>query len=208
MKNLLRNINKSWVLNPKLVLTFCSFALVLAALYLVLAPYADDIKLYFSKFTDSTNGYHYVNRLSKSDNVPIDESKLKPIPLENTLVIPKIQVDAPIHEGVDDSTLNLGVWRKPFPGNPLIGGNTVLTAHRFLYVSGPNTFYHLDSLAIGDKFIIYWEGKEFDYEVTDARIISPTETWIEEPTTEPTVTLYTCTHNAENRIYIRAKLLQ
>jgi sortase (surface protein transpeptidase) len=49
------------------------------------------------------------------------------------LSLPKIRWDAITHEGPDDSTLNLRVWRKPASFDPEQGGNTVLTAHKFLH---------------------------------------------------------------------------
>ncbi len=188
----------------KKTLQVAAIILALISVYLIISPFWEDIVLPFKKLFDATDGYHYVNQVNKTDN---SDSILKPIPLENTLVIPKIQVDTPIISSSSESALNSGVWHKPLPGNPLTGGNMVLTAHRFLYLSGPNTFYHLDKLAVGDSIIIYWQAKEYDYSVFETKVIAPTETWVEDETTDNIVTLYTCTYNAENRILVRAKLI-
>jgi sortase A len=182
--------------------------IAVVSMFLILAPLMGEILLPLKELFDSTGGYVYQNKLVATDNqTKIDQSKLKPIPKENVLVIPKIQVDAIIHEGPDDSTLNLGVWRKPNSFDPELGGNTVLTAHRFLYTFGPNTFYSLDKIEKGDKFIIFWNQKEYDYEVFEKLEVQPTDVWVEDNTTDPTVTLYTCTKDAVTRIVVRAKLI-
>ena len=180
----------------------------LISLILISAPYLNDILMPLNQLFDPTKGYKYQNNLMATDNQSvIDKSKLKPIPKENVLVIPKIQVDSEIIEGTDEKTLDKGIWRKPDSSNPELGGNTVLTAHRFLYTFGPNTFYHLDKIVIGDKFFIFWNQKEYDYEVFEKREVQPTEVVIEDNTVEPIVTLYTCTKNAERRIVVKAKLI-
>lgn len=136
--------------------------------------------------------------------------EVKPIPQENMLIIPKIGVDGLIHEGESTTTLNKGIWRRPFSSNPEDGSNTVLLAHRFMYTSGPNTFYHLDKLEIGDQFQIFWEGEEFNYEVFETSVVKPTEVAIEAPTEEDIVTLYTCTPiwTSKNRLVVKAKPIE
>jgi sortase A len=132
------------------------------------------------------------------------------VPEENTIVIPKIGVDGRVHEGKSLATLNKGVWRRPRSSTPDKGGNTVFVAHRFLYTSGPNTFYHLDKLTQGDRFVIFWEKKRYVYEVTETRIVLPEELDIEAPTREPVLTLYTCTplFTADKRLVVRAKVIE
>ena len=69
----------------------------------------------------------------------------------------------------------------------------VLAAHRFLYTSGPKTFYYLDRLQIGDQFSIVWNGVPHTYGITSIQVVSSQAVEIEKPTLQPTVTLYTCT---------------
>ena len=54
-------------------------------------------------------------------------------------------------------------------------------------------FYHLDKLLEGEYVLIYWEGKEYPYIVTETKIVEPTQLEIEAPTKEHILTLYTCT---------------
>jgi len=54
----------------------------------------------------------------------------------NRLIISKIGIDAPIIESVNETYgLNHGVWHLPESSTPDIGGNTVLTGHRFKYLA-------------------------------------------------------------------------
>lgn len=54
-------------------------------------------------------------------------------------------------------------------------------------------FYNLDKVKIGDYIIVYWDGKEYDYQISTEETVLPTEARIENPTDEPQLTLYTCT---------------
>lgn len=129
-----------------------------------------------------------------------------PIPKTNNIVIPKIGVDTPILEGKSALTLNDGLWRRPKTSTPDLGGNTVITGHRFMYSTGNKTFYHLDKLAVGDPITVYWKGRAYGYRVTSQKVVAPTEISIEEPTTDERLTLYTCTPlwTSKNRLVITA----
>ena len=136
-------------------------------------------------------------------------SDLRPIPSENTLFIPQIGADGKVFEGNSNATLNKGFWRRPKSSTPDKGGNTVIVAHRFLYTAGPKTFYNLDKMEVGDKFALYWEGKEYNYEVFEVTIVAPTAVEIEGYSDEAMVTLYTCTPlwTAKDRLVVKAKLI-
>lgn len=110
----------------------------------------------------------------------------------NYLIIPAIDVASPIYEGETDNTLAKGVWRIPSGSTPEHESNTILTAHRFQYTFGPQTFYHLDKLKKGDTIYVYWQGIEYTYEVTQTFGVSDTSVEIEDPTSKPLLTLYTC----------------
>lgn len=179
--------------------------IIAIALYLILAPFLPQLKLILDKLLDQTDGYQYQSQLAEKEGIP--SSQLNPVPEENTLVIPSIGVNAVIHEGPDINTLLKGPWRRPLSSSPDKGGNTVITGHRFQYTAGPNTFYHLDKLVEEDKIIVFWDQKEYDYEVSDIQIVAPDATEIENNTKEPILTLYTCTPlwTAKNRLVIIAK---
>ncbi len=93
------------------------------------------------KASTKNDGFIYASIEAPEEIIP----ELKPIPKENRLVIPKISVDGEINTGGKES-LDKGLWLRPDTSNPSLGGNTVIVAHRFLYSSGPITFYHLDKM--------------------------------------------------------------
>jgi sortase A len=132
------------------------------------------------------------------------------VPLRNVLLIPDIGVDGLIYESEDPVVLNYGIWRRPQTSTPDRGGNTVFVAHRYLYTTGINTFYHLPKMEVGDSFYVYWQQKQYTYEVYTVETVLPTEIEIEENTEEPIVTLYTCTPlwTSEYRLVVRAKLIE
>ena len=178
-----------------------SFVVFFLGMYITLMPVIPEIKFNVVKAKD--NGFIYPSQIAPADFVPKKE-----IPLENRLVIPEIGVDGELNEG-DKAALEMGLWHRPGTSNPALGGNTVIVAHRFLYSSGPITFYHLDKMQIGDEFSIYWEGKEYVYKVFDIFEVNPDQTEIEEDTVNNIVTLYTCTplYTANKRLVVRAELV-
>lgn len=186
--------------------------LVVLAGYIMFIPFVPEVTAMYNKQTDKTRGYKYQSALAtkeaKRDDISIES--LKPIPKENTLVIPQIGVDSVIVEGIGPDSLDRGLWRRPNSSTPDKGGNTVITGHRFLYSSGPKTFYDLDKIKIGDKFFMYWDQKEYDYEVVDIFTVEPDQVEIEDEAPEPLLTLYTCTPlwTAKQRLVIRARLIQ
>jgi sortase A len=130
--------------------------------------------------------------------------------MRNVLLIPKIGVDGLVYESEDPVVLNYGIWRRPQTSTPDRGGNTVFVAHRYLYTTGINTFYHLPKMEVGDQFFVYWQQKQYTYEVFTVDTVLPTEIEIEENTEEPIVTLYTCTPlwTSEYRLVVRARLIE
>lgn len=179
--------------------------------YILWIPFLGEITRLVRSSSDKTNGYVYQSRRAleqiKSGAIQIEQRSLKPIPLDNTLVIPKISVDAKVLEGNTADILNTGFWRRPKSSSPDKGGNVVITGHRFLYTSGPNTFYDLDKVHKGDDIILYWGGKEYSYVVDEVKIVAPTAVEIEEPTQEDVLTLYTCTPlwTSKQRLVVKAR---
>lgn len=125
----------------------------------------------------------------------------------NRLIIPKLQVEEPIREGVDERTLDQGIWRRPHTSTPEQGSNTVLVGHRFTYHNQP-PFYHLDKLAIGDSIVVVYGQKIYVYHVSGTQVVSPNEASIEALSHEPKLTLYTCTPlwSAAQRLVYTASL--
>ncbi|HNQ31506.1 MAG TPA: sortase [Candidatus Woesebacteria bacterium] len=185
--------------------------LVLLSAYIMFIPFVPEVTAFYNKQTDKTRGFKYESRLAiqEAERLGISREYLKPIPNENRLVMPQIGVDSLVVEGIGPDVLDKGLWRRPNSSTPDKGGNTVITGHRFLYSSGPKTFYNLDKVQIGDKFFLFWEGVEYDYEVVDIFVVEPDQIEIEDNTPEPLLTLYTCTPlwSSAQRLVIRARLI-
>jgi sortase A len=105
------------------------------------------------------------------------------------IVIPKIEVDAPIVDGVTWEDLKKGVGHLPGSANPGERGNLYLAAHNDIF---GEIFRYLENLEVGDEYFIYAGEQEFRYVVTEKRIIEPTDVEVMLPTTEPVATLQTC----------------
>ena len=126
----------------------------------------------------------------------------------NKILINSIGVNAEILEG-DESELNLGIWHIPYTSNPANGGNTVIIAHRYLYNYGPNTFFNLDKLVLGDQIKITWDSQIYTYKVTETKIVESTQTDIQNNTPNSILTLYTCTSltDTSKRLVVIAELI-
>jgi sortase A len=116
------------------------------------------------------------------------------------LYIPQINVNVSIETGADSSVLEKGAWhRKPENGDPVRGGNFVLSAHRFVMSFTPqgtaikSPFYNIGKLVIGDRIFVDYQGKRYQYEISDTYTVKPDAVEIESPTKEPQLTLYSCT---------------
>lgn len=193
-----------------------SVIVIVFGAYILLIPVIPEIGFAISYAKSGGNKTIDVPAIEKFKRLDIDSeggvasasTDLVADDLNNKLVIPKIFIDGNIYEG-DKEALLKGIWRRPNSSTPDAGGNTVIVAHRFLYTSGPNTFYHLDKLEVGDKFSILWKNKVYNYEVFDVSIVDPSQIEIEENTINPIITLYTCTplYTAEKRLVVKANLV-
>jgi len=186
--------------------------IIIGLVYILAAPYLPHLNYLYKTKTDKSQGFVYDSEFARKklqqDNV--DLSILKPKPTENTLVIPSIGVDARIYEGESTRALDRGIWRRPKSSTPDKGGNTVLTAHRFMYTQGPNTFYSLDKVKPGDTFIVFWNNEEYTYQVEEIKIVEPSEISVEDNTETSRLTVYTCTPlgTSEQRLVIISKKLE
>jgi sortase A len=177
-----------------------SLVIIALAFYIFILPFIPAVQLWIKKKTDTTNGFAYQSKLNP-------DVKAKPVPKDNRLVMPTILSNEPIYEGKNISVINKdGTWRRPNTSTPDKGGNSVIIAHRYTYkASAP--FYNLDKIKVGDPIIVYWQGEEHDYRVTETKVVTPKAGEIEANTDEKMLTLYTCTPlwNAKDRLVVIAK---
>lgn len=163
---------------------FLTIVIIGLGLYLIIMPLLPQFSFWLKKRTGNISDTVAYSNDGKNGS--------KPIPQDNRLVIPQMGLDATVNEGKYANTLKHGLWRRPNTSTPDKGGNTVIVGHRFTY-NDPAIFYHLDKVKEGDKFALFWQGKEYLYRVNEVRIVNPNQIEIEENTNEPTLTLYTCT---------------
>lgn len=159
--------------------------IIIAGLSAIILIFCSGIVYFFWPMID----YYISPKQDVTNYLNIKDSKDR----ENSIIIPKIDVDMPIVEGPDESALNRGAWLMPDTSYPDKGGNTVITGHRFKYKPPhKETFYLLDKLAIGDIFRIFWQGKKYDYKIVWIKVVEPDDLSVLEQTKDPVATLITC----------------
>ena len=118
---------------------------------------------------------------------------------EDRLYIPKIDINVPYATGGAETMERGAWWRQPNNGNPVDGGNFVLSAHRFIMGLTPqqtiqkSPFYNIDKLRTGDEIIIDYRGKRYTYVISRLFDVKPDAVHIESRTDKPQLTLYSCT---------------
>ncbi len=122
------------------------------------------------------------------------------------IIIPKINVKAPIVYGVDNSNasqqkaLQRGTSQFPLPGansRPGHLGNTVINGHSSDDVFDPGDykfiFANLDKLNKNDNIYIDYQNTRYTYSVISKQVIKPTEVYkISRANDKPYLTLITC----------------
>src|SRR4029077_17906096 len=120
--------------------------------------------------------------------------------------IPKIGVSQPMFEGVGLDVLANGPGHWSGTAMPGDNGNTVVAGHR---VTHTHPFLDIDQLNPGDQVIFTTTAGRFVYAVTQTFIVTPDPTWIANPTSDPTMTLFAChpKHEKTHRIVVTGHLI-
>ena len=120
--------------------------------------------------------------------------------------IPKINLDHPIFEGVDETVIHWGPGHWPGSAMPGKVGNSVFAGHR---VTHTRPFYDIDLLNPGDQIIVHTADGTFTYRVTGHQIVSAKDTWIVNPTPTATITIFAChpKHSAAQRYVVHGDLV-
>jgi sortase A len=106
------------------------------------------------------------------------------------LIIPKLNLNGAIVQGVDWEALKQGVGQIPNginPGDEV--GNVSFAAHNDIYGS---LFQHLDQLEVGDTLQVQTRTNVYTYTITETRIVEPNEVSVLENRQGATVTLISC----------------
>ncbi len=193
-------------MKKKKIIFIIAIVFILVGIGFLAFPFYPRVALEFQKASDPTDGFRYESTLAVAAEADIEVEELKPIPKDNRLVIPKIQVDAPILEGNSIGVLKEGLWHRPKTVNPNEVGNSVIIGHRNLRgMSTPITLSNLNLIKVGDQFMVFWEGQEIDYEVVETRVIRPNDFSVEANTDDQRLTIYTCTLDSKKRVLVVAK---
>ena len=130
--------------------------------------------------------------------------------IKNRLFVAGADINMPLFLSNNDKVLSKGGWMYSGNSTPDKGGNTVIFGHRWLYKPPiQNTFYNLDKVAIGDRFSISWNGTIYNYQVSEVKIVNPTDVYVLNPTDTPQITLITCTplFSTKQRLVVIGKLI-
>lgn len=136
----------------------------------------------------------------KEENQDYEEGELLYV-----LKIPSIDSENPVREGVEADVLSDSLGHDPstaYAGNQ---GNCVIAGHR--NYSFGKYFNRLNEVEIGDEIYLETMLDEYRYEVTEIKVVEPTDTYIlDNIGDKETLTLYTCTpiYIATHRLVIIA----
>lgn len=123
------------------------------------------------------------------------------------MVIPRIEVDAVMFNGVSRETLKMGPGHLPHTSIPGQPGNAVISGHRTTY---GRPFYDLDLLEQGDQIEVETATGLHVFEVRRILVVEPDDVWVADPIPGAWLTLTTCHphFSAAERLIIQAELVQ
>lgn len=154
-------------------------------------------------------------------NVSASDNTIIPVSTEYGIVIEKINANARVVPNVNPASerdytkaLAVGVAAALGSTPPGAPGNLYLFSHStdapWNIVRFNAIFYLLRELVPGDRVIIFYQNKRYDYIVFDKAIASPTDvSYLTNKYDSPVLTLQTCDPPGTllNRLIIRAKLI-
>lgn len=154
-------------------------------------------------------------------SIKLEENRIIPVSTEYGIVIEKINANAKIIAGVNPgnekeyvNALTAGVAAALGSTPPGAPGNLYLFSHStdapWNIVRYNAIFYLLRELEPGDRVIIFYKNKRYDYIVFDKSIVKPTDVaYLTNRYETPVLTLQTCDPPGTllNRLIIRAKLV-
>ena len=149
---------------------------------------------------------------------PVTDVQVGPEP---KMIIPKINVDAPVVYGVGPdhnsqmTAMEKGIAHFSIPGaNAVPGqvGNTVMAAHSSNDIFAPGdykvVFARNEKLVAGDVIYMHYEGVRYTYSITHTEVVLPTEvSKVQLDTDKPMLTLISCVPlgTAQKRLLVFAE---
>lgn len=125
----------------------------------------------------------------------------------------KLEIEAPIVEGIEEEDLKKGIGHHPDSVWPNMKGNVVLAGHNFdLDAENPygKVFISLRLVEIGDEVTIDYQGKTYYYQVFKKETVMPDDTSLFGQTDNFTLTFYTCDppYTDWKRLVLQAQLIR
>ncbi len=122
------------------------------------------------------------------------------------IVIPAIDVNAPVVQGHEPEQLKKGVGQAIGSAMPGQDGNMVLSAHNDIY---GEIFRHLDKLEPGDEVVVSTGRQSYTYVINQIFTVDPTAVEVMAPTDYASLTLISCYPYLVNnkRIIVKADLV-
>lgn len=175
-----------------------------------------------SSQSSQSSGFREVLNKTSAKLPPL---KVTPVNTNFGIIIPKINVNAPVVPNVDSAdpnayvaALKIGAAHAlgtAFPGDENKDNNNVfIFAHSTLNIwDVPKynaIFILLRELQVGDSITTFYQGRRYDYEVTAKKIVDPTDVrYLTEPSKKPILTLQTCDPPGTqlHRLIVTAKLV-
>jgi len=191
-------------------LSFSSVAIMLVAVGMIGYPFYTN--LYASRVQDR------LDRQFASEELRADYATCREVGLADDsceigdgdsltrIIIPDIQVDVVVVEGVSASALRAGAGHYPSTPLPCEAGNVAIAGHRTTY---GRPFHNLDLLEPGDEIRLQTPIGECVYRVTGQTIVAPTDVSVIASTTDNRLTLTTChpKGSARQRLVVTAELV-
>lgn len=155
---------------------------------------------------------------TQANNVSTNQAEV--VAPENVLIISKINANAPLvmepsqQEANIQKALQNGVVHYAGTAVPGEVGNVVVVGHSSNDWWEPGNykfvFALLDKLTVGDKIQVNYSSKKYVYEVSNTKVVLPTDLSVLNQTSEPTLTLITCTPVGTNwkRLIVTAKQVE
>jgi len=159
--------------------------------YVIVAPFVPVLLFHIESQGGSQK--HHLNVIIHKIALPSTQQQS---PQPNHVIIPAMLLNQPIYEGTVTNqykTLDKGIWHWPRSSTPDKGGNTVLIGHRFTYTNPEGVFYFLNKVKPGDEIGVFWANHQYLYKVVSVNEVPPNDTAIEDNTSNPELTLFTCT---------------
>ena len=154
---------------------------------------------YNKKIADEKPIVNIGEEIEEKDNSQSIFDFLKTGEVIGNLIIPKISVNLPIYEGIDNFNLEKGVAHLKDTSYPTgeVSTHCVMAGHSGL--TRAKILDDLDQIEIGDNFQIEYLNNMTNYEVIDIQIVLPYETQsLQIKDGETLVTLVTCTPKSIN----------